>query len=538
MVDDVRGHGGNFYEITPAGALVATYNLRDLGRQYGISIGKTGADLEAFVNKFTDTEGIGVDPLTRKVYVSIDDDSRNPSLFNIDFIGNQIVTLSLDAQERVTTFKDENDGTSAGTGLSLRDAIIAANKSSSPSTTITLPAGTFKLTLDGNNEDGSLTGDLDIASGKTITIVGAGSGQTIIDASGFSKGNEDRVFNVLSKANLNISNLTITGGNIPDRTDFFSFAGGGVLVNPGGNLNADNVVITKNVSANGAGIFVGDPNGKSQGGTANVTNSTISNNKATFDGGGVSSLNGGQFTGTNLTITGNKARRNAGGVGVAFGGSATVDSSLIENNQAIGTGTFPFGPVGVGGGVHLYDGNLTIRSSTIVNNQAGSSGGGIGLGGGTSPYTLTLKTSKVSDNTADSNADGNGNGGGIGAVTAGKVAIKNTTITGNFDKSPATGQVVPDVATNFTDQGGNNIGSRSSSEVASSAIDPLLASNAGNISAAQVDSLITGQLSQITAQSLDPVVGSTPQQPLDLKTQQALLFGPSIPNQNQLLPLI
>ena len=72
--------------------------------------------------------------------------------------------------------------------ISLREAIIAANNTAGADQ-ITLQAETYTLTLGGTGEDAAMTGDLDILD--TLTIVGAGSGSTTIDAAGI-----DRVFEV------------------------------------------------------------------------------------------------------------------------------------------------------------------------------------------------------------------------------------------------------------------------------------------------------------------------------------------------------
>ena len=88
----------------------------------------------------------------------------------------------------VTTTADENDGdtssigallaNSGGTGISLREAIIAANNTAGANT-IELGAGTYALTIGGGGEDLSATGDLDILS--DITIDGCRYvGQTVI----------------------------------------------------------------------------------------------------------------------------------------------------------------------------------------------------------------------------------------------------------------------------------------------------------------------------------------------------------------------
>src|SRR4051794_20525600 len=70
------------------------------------------------------------------------------------------------------------DGTCLSTpsGLcTLRAAIMEANGQGG-SHTITLPAGTFKFTIAGANENNSATGDLDIF--VPLTIVGAGHAST------------------------------------------------------------------------------------------------------------------------------------------------------------------------------------------------------------------------------------------------------------------------------------------------------------------------------------------------------------------------
>src|SRR5690349_19345257 len=53
---------------------------------------------------------------------------------------------------------------------SLRSAIIAANAHAGADT-ILLPAGTYTLTISGNNENAAATGDLDITDALTIMAV-------------------------------------------------------------------------------------------------------------------------------------------------------------------------------------------------------------------------------------------------------------------------------------------------------------------------------------------------------------------------------
>ncbi|MAU11677.1 MAG: hypothetical protein CL607_17765 [Anaerolineaceae bacterium] len=101
----------------------------------------------------------------------------------------------------------------------LRAAIMESN--AFPLTqTIYVPAGTYLLTIPGTDEDAAATGDLDITD--AVLMIGAGRGQTVIDANDI-----DRVFHFLVYGepffdDITITNVTIQGGNAP--------YGGGVLV--------------------------------------------------------------------------------------------------------------------------------------------------------------------------------------------------------------------------------------------------------------------------------------------------------------------
>src|SRR5207253_7588365 len=67
----------------------------------------------------------------------------------------------------VTTTADTNDGACTVVLCSLRDAVIAANASPGADI-ITLPAGTYTLTIGGRGENAAATGDLDITGPVTI----------------------------------------------------------------------------------------------------------------------------------------------------------------------------------------------------------------------------------------------------------------------------------------------------------------------------------------------------------------------------------
>ena len=274
----------------------------------------------------------------------------------------------------VTTTADEFGN---GAGCSLREAIQAANTDAafggcpagSGDDTITLPAGTYTLTLVGSADDLNQTGDLDIRS--NITMTGAGAASTIVDGNA-----TDRVIEVKFANTLAIAGLTIQHGQP-------SGSGGG----------------------NGAGINV-DNNGA----IVTITDGIIRDNTGTV-GAGIDNSQNGTVTITNSTITGNIATGAAGG-GMQNTGVMTITNSTISRNAAVD---------GEGGGIQNgNNGTLTITSSTLSGNLA-SSGGGIDNSG-----TLTITNSTISDNLAI----GNQGGGGILQQNR-PTTIVNSTFSGN-----------------------------------------------------------------------------------------------------------
>lgn len=263
----------------------------------------------------------------------------------------------------VTTTADEvnNDG-----DCSLREAILAANgdtavdacTAGSGADVITLPPGTYTLSLAGAGENAAQTGDLDLTA--NITINGGGMNNSIIDGADL-----DRIFEVHSGAEVTINDLTMRNGS--------TTSGGGISVL--GTLTLNNSRVTDNtatgvgggISANGTVTVIRsriDGNQASGGGgiylgfyPVTVINSEISGNTATGGGGGISSS--GILNVVNSTVSGNSA-------GVSGGGLYTVES----NNN------------------HLY--NVTISNNTADSdsNDSGDGGGLFALGGTTATNTL------------------------------------------------------------------------------------------------------------------------------------------------------
>jgi len=324
--------------------------------------------------------------------------------------------------------------------FSLREAIDRAN-STANADVIVLPAGSFNITIAGNNDDANLTGDFDITS--PLTILGKGAGLTKIDGAV-----QDRVFDVRGKAdapiNVTLRGLTITGGNAFDGAGLLMghanvilrgcvvtkntavWSGGGIsnLSNPvSGDLTLIGSIVSSNFSqgGDGGGIYL-------HGGTVTAWRSTIVENSAGASGGGIagtavnltrctvsgndSVLWGGGVSGNTVKLTASKVLGNQStdsGGGIFAGSKVELIRTLVESNTArLG-----------GGGVHVEGGEIWATRSIVKSNTAG-------FGGGVHAVSVDLTNCMIADNNAGSDV-----GGGIHATTAN---LAGSTITGNNAK--------------------------------------------------------------------------------------------------------
>ena len=249
----------------------------------------------------------------------------------------------------VTKTADTNDGTCNG-DCSLREAITAANANGAGADIITVPAGTYTLTIAGTGEDANATGDLDIT--EDVTINGAGAGSTIIQAGtiGYPSGSAngiDRVIELHGTDTITFIGVTIANGK---------------TTAPGGGIRADDAtlsVIESSFSGNsgtGGGIA-------SSSGTVIVSRSTFSNNSAT-SGAGIQT-SAGTVVVSNSTFSNNSANVYGGGIG-SHGGNVTVTNSTFLGNSA-----------NLGGGIMNQLGPVTVTNSTFSGNHAATAGGGM-----------------------------------------------------------------------------------------------------------------------------------------------------------------
>jgi CSLREA domain-containing protein len=316
----------------------------------------------------------------------------------------------------VTKTADTADG-ACDADCSLREAVIAANAAPGLDT-ISLPSGTFSLTIVGGGEDSAATGDLDVTD--NLTINGAGFANTAIEVGA----GDDRVFDVINTLPI-ITLLTVTDLEIRNGKGDVGFGcecGGGILVRTDAWLRLVNTTVIGN-SATGGSLSTGG--GIDNGGTLTIENSFILGNSADFAG-GINNGPGASLTMTGGNIEANTASSSVGGVELPPGSAATIIGVLIDRNTA-------------GGGAGGFDvsGSLELINSSVLENTAGGNGGGLEVSGG----TVTAVDSSIVNNTAT------GDGGGI--FSNGDITLTNSTISGN-SAGGSGGGILNNVVANLT----------------------------------------------------------------------------------------
>jgi CSLREA domain-containing protein len=296
------------------------------------------------------------------------------------------------ASYTVSKTADTNDG-ACDADCSLREAILAANQNSAVDT-VSIPAGTYTLSISGKEENHGATGDLDILN--DLILNGAGSGSTIISANSI-----DRAIEITETATVTITGVTIQNGLLPEK----EVGGGGILNH--GDLQLTNSTIESNYAVRGAGVF-------NSLGNLSINECIIQTNGDgnTSEGGGIYS--DGEITVSSSEIRDNIAKTGAGlsgteranvelndvlfdgNVASLYGGAIFNDKAVklsdvtLSNNQALWGGglynnyianlervTINNNSAQVGAGIHNSEGTLKLGSVTISTNTASLEGGGI-----------------------------------------------------------------------------------------------------------------------------------------------------------------
>jgi len=281
------------------------------------------------------------------------------------------------ARANAITVNTTDDEVNSDGDCSLREAVLAANgdtavdacTAGSGDDVITLPPGTYTLTLAGAGEDNGQTGDLDLTG--NVTINGGGQNSTIIDGA-----SADRIFDVQDGAQATLSGVTVQHGS--------TASGGGVNVSGALTVNASR--ITANTATGvGGGIFVG--------GTLTVTRSRIDGNQA--NGGGGIYVSFLPTTILESEISGNSVT--GGGGGIYSSGSLAVVNSTLSGNTANGSGGGLYGVESPN--IHLYNATISANTADADGDENGNGGGVFMLG------SFSAANSLIGENADNSGSD-------------------------------------------------------------------------------------------------------------------------------------
>ncbi|MGH2685331.1 MAG: choice-of-anchor Q domain-containing protein [Actinomycetota bacterium] len=416
--------------------------------------------------------------------------------------------------------------------------------------TCQVPSGTYPTIQDAENDPNCTTIELagvtfneDVTIDRSLTIMGAGSGSSIIDGTG---GMTVVTFSDAAPQTLSLTGVTITGGGgigcggfqTSQTTHDVTFTDVVITGNDAGSNGGACVVDGASLSMTGGAISMNEaPTGNTGGlsvigGQVTLTNVRIDGNQADGTGGvrvqdspsfsmtggsidGNEALTGGvggivllnsDSTFTDVSISSNRAADAIGGMflqggtgellrvrvngneagadegGMRLNGSMTIRDSAVTNNVA-GMDAGGFRAVGVGN-------EVSATNLTVSGNRAGGNGGGIVAGGA----TLSLTNVTVANNTADSDAGGDpGDGGGISTASA--TSLRNTILAGNVDASP--GAEAPDCSPEVTSLGHNILGSNKGCSFAATTgdqvnVDPLIGSLSDNGGPTSTHALLKG----------------------------------------------
>ncbi|RLC28214.1 MAG: hypothetical protein DRH37_09860, partial [Deltaproteobacteria bacterium] len=258
---------------------------------------------------------------------------------------------------------DNNPGDgvcSTSTNICTLRAAIQETNALAGDDTITLPIGTYTLTIAGKNEEGAATGDLDIDD--NLIINGSNANDTIIDGNSL-----DRVFDIRNPHNVVFTSMTIQNGRADD-TSIFHFGGG--AIRGGGNLSLNSVVLKNNMAVNnnvGGAILIFS---STMGTTLTIIDSTIRDNTASASGGAIDHNLTRPTTSIiikNSTISGNNAYR--GGAISSSEGSISLENTQFVNNSASL----------YGGAIESFYGSISLKNTQFIDNSAGSFGGALRL---------------------------------------------------------------------------------------------------------------------------------------------------------------
>lgn len=347
---------------------------------------------------------------------------------------------------------------------SLRAAISEANALAGDDI-ITVPAGTYTQTLVAANEDLNAGGDWDITS--NITINGAGSGTTFLQANAAIGTATERVLNIRAGSTTVINGVTIRNGRF---TGTMTAATRGAGIENVGTLTLNNSIVRDNqinsTSGNsiGAGIHNAGP-GLTLTNTTVTANSNVRVSGGSAFGGGISSIVAVALTITNSSVSGNNSTSQAGGFGFGAGmyleNLFTFNATNSQFNNNIGTGTSGSNGTGVRALSNVGAAVFNATNCTFNSNSgpAGTANQGVGIQFFTTTTVAATLTATLDGVTVNGNT-GNGNGLGINTQLTGgnaSITVRNSTISNNTGGGNGGGMSVSNTGSTLTSPGTINV---------------------------------------------------------------------------------
>jgi CSLREA domain-containing protein len=321
---------------------------------------------------------------------------------------------------------DQRCATAAG-HCSLRAAVQEANTLAGIDI-ITLPSGTYSLSLGAAGEDNAAEGDLDITD--DLTLQGAGAASTIIDA-----GMRDRIFDV-HRAPDKTTEVSVSGVSLINGALATQGQHGGAVLNTGTLHLTDTLFNANRVSGpesqGGALCNVG--------GVTTIERVEFRSNQARLNGGALCNLDGGAISITNSRFALNRTEaadgsaHHHGGSIVSFGTLIINDTFLDNTERGANDPADSF----YGGALFIANGFASLDRVTITGSTSVLHGGAIHAGSHSSgddnlSAELMILRSRISDNriTGGSGALTDPQGAGVFITGDSKVYIHDSEISGN-----------------------------------------------------------------------------------------------------------
>ena len=272
---------------------------------------------------------------------------------------------------------------------------------------------------------GTYTGIYSI--GKSLTILGAGPDQTLIQASPQPNTAENRVFQIVGNVDVSFSDVTIRNGYAKDPDDL-----GGGIYNPDGTIRLTNVHISDNKAGYGGGIynegsavldhvtFLRDSSDNEGGGMFNSGANSIQLDQVEFSdnysnyGGGMANVEICSPVVRNTVFNGNSAEYG--------GGMCNGDGSnpILTNVNFLGNNAF------IGGGMVNFTGSSPQCRNILFQGNAADYGGGMHNQSNCSPVLINVIFSRNMSTAIHSE------GGGIYNNAESSPKLVNVTFNGNI----------------------------------------------------------------------------------------------------------